>query len=386
MDFLYNAGMDKQVQITKLAYGGEGIGIIDGKICFVENALPGETVIAKITETKPRFLRGKTRQILQASPARVAPPCVYVEQCGGCQYQHVDYTEELKWKEIQVREHLTRNLKIAPELVRPITASEVPYGYRGSVTIHEEHGRRGFFAKDNRTLIEIKSCLLASPALADVFKMPAQGGKPDTTYRVSKDGKMVSSHNDSFFEIEVGGQTLITHSKSFFQNNLEMTAAMAEKIRRKAVEAAPQTFVDLYAGVGTFTFLSAPKTTLVLAEESSWGLQALEKNLEKQGLKGEVLKGKVEKIFPSWLQKSNLKKAMVVVDPPRTGMAGDLAEKLGEHPEIENLAYVSCHLGTLTRDLGLILKKGRLKVDSAFPFDMFPRTKHIEILVFLSPA
>lgn len=385
VNFLYNAHMEKEITITKIAYGGEGIGSVDGKICFVDNALPGETVLARIVEEKPKFMRARTARILAASPHRTVPECRYYGACGGCQYQHLSYEEELRWKETQVREHLSRNLKIDPALIRPIAGCAKPYGYRGSVTLHEARGRAGFFGVDNKTLVEIETCLLAADPLMEVFKRKPGGKDADTAYRVSSEGKVFSSAQDSFFDIRVGNKTITTHSKSFFQNNLEATEKLADKIKEKAAQISPAMFIDLYAGAGTFTLLSAPaNASLVIAEESPWGLQALEKNLQRWNLTAEVLKGKVERIFPEWLKKHNPQKAMLLVDPPRTGMDSRLAEKIAAHPGIENLAYVSCHLGTLTRDLGIILKNGRLKIREVYPFDMFPRTKHIEILVLLA--
>ncbi len=377
--------MHQEFKISRMAYGGEGIAHLDGKICFVENALPGETVLAQITENKAKFLRAKTVSVLTASPSRVSPPCPYANTCGGCQYQHVEYAEELKWKETQVREHLSRNLKIAPEIIRSITGSSSPYGYRNSVTLHTENGRTGFFANDNRTLVEIENCLLTAPGLRPVFKTRPARKSADRTFRISADGKIFSNTEDAFFEISAGKESFLTHSRSFFQNNAEITGKIAEKIRDFSLNPSPEIFADLYAGAGTFTLLSAPAgISLILAEESSWGLSALEKNLTRRGIRAEVLKGRVEKTFPIRLKNPDFKNAAVLVDPPRGGMAEELTKALAENPGVSRLVYLSCHLGTLTRDLGRILEKGRLKIREVLPFDMFPRTKHIEVLVFLS--
>ena len=109
--------------ITGLAYGGEGVGRSGGKVCFVENALPGEKVRAKILQTKKKILKGRAVMWLETSPSRIEPICPYVKSCGGCQYQHVTYREELKWKETQVRDYLTRNLGIESMVIREINGS-----------------------------------------------------------------------------------------------------------------------------------------------------------------------------------------------------------------------------------------------------------------------
>ena len=100
--------MDIELKIEKLVFGGDGLGFVDGKACFVERSLPGEKVLARILSDKPNFMKAKLLRVLEASPLRIHPPCPYIERCGGCQYQHLPYLEELKWKELQVRESFTQ--------------------------------------------------------------------------------------------------------------------------------------------------------------------------------------------------------------------------------------------------------------------------------------
>ena len=88
-----------RLTITKSAFGGDGVSTYQGKTCFVEGALPGEEVEAEILQDKKDFLRLRTVKVLKSSPYRVQPPCVYYGRCGGCQYQHASYEEELRLKE-----------------------------------------------------------------------------------------------------------------------------------------------------------------------------------------------------------------------------------------------------------------------------------------------
>ena len=87
--------MENEILITGLAYGGEGVGRSGGKVYFVENALPGEKVIVEILQSKKKISKAKAVKWLEASPSRLTPPCPHIKACGGCQYQHVSYTEEL---------------------------------------------------------------------------------------------------------------------------------------------------------------------------------------------------------------------------------------------------------------------------------------------------
>ncbi len=376
--------MRKEIMIESLAYGGEGVGRLDGKVYFVENALPGEKILADVLQDKKSFVRARTAEILTASPARENPPCEYIKTCGGCQYQHMNYTEELKWKENQVRDHLTRQLKISPELILPITGSKDPYHYRTSVTLHEERGRKGFFARDNRSIVEIKDCLLVHPALKPSFQASLPP-KSDVTFRMDRSGQTHSSSDKDFFRIQIGDKNIWTHSKCFFQNNLEITAAIAERLRTKLEQIKPPAFADLYSGVGTFSILSADSIKKIIClEDNPYAVEALKKNFQGRP-EMEVWEARAEDHFPKALSKISDFQAFLFLDPPRTGTANIITDTLGSTRGLAGIAYLSCHLGTLTRDLQSLLAPGKYTVASVMPFDMFPRTKHIEILTFLEP-
>ncbi len=121
--------MNLEIKIEKSAFGGDGIGYEDGKTCFVEGALPGEVVIAKVLQDKKNFIKAKIVKVVEASPFRLSPPCPYYETCGGCQYQHVTYEEELRIKESQVREMMQRgpwgppNRFLNPSVIPAVTTA-----------------------------------------------------------------------------------------------------------------------------------------------------------------------------------------------------------------------------------------------------------------------
>ncbi len=379
--------MEKEIEIKKLAYGGEGLGMLDGKICFVEGALPGETVAIRAIQDKGNFFRAKLAKILKSSDARREPECPYVRDCGGCQYQHVSYAAELEWKEIQVREYMERYLKISPELVRKIEGMDAPYRYRNTVTLHAQKDRIGFIGPDNRSVAAVKDCLLVDEKFSGVFSPDGFGAGKRKTFRLSSAGEVLSGDEDALFEVEIGKKKLVTGSKSFFQNNLRMTGRIAAKVAEWTAETKPEIFADLYAGVGTFSVLSAGAAgKIVCAEDNPDSMQALEANLRLLGRDFEILRGKVENVFPEYLKNQKPAKQMLFLDPPRTGMEKSFCEFLAVSCPAQSLVYLSCHLGTLTRDLGTILKKGNFKIREIVPFDMFPRTKHIEIAVYLAPV
>lgn len=377
--------MSKTLKIEKIAYGGEGIAFLDGKVWFVQGALPGETVEAEMLQDKKKFIRARLLKITEASPLREKEPCPYVKDCGGCQYQHTSYAEELKWKEIQVREYLSRNLKIGPEKVSPMIGASDPYRYRNSVTVHRApKDRSGFFSEDNENVTPVDDCLLADERLKPAFSTPWTGIRKKISYKLSAEGQFISEESDRIFTVNLNHQPVYTSAKSFFQNNLEMTAKIGEKLLQWTLRENAQTFMDLYCGVGTFSVLAAGKSREIVAvEDNQHSQQALRKNLEALGIPHTVLDGAVEKVLPEFVSRRGLENAFVFADPPRVGMMPAAVQCLAGREPAKALAYLSCHLGSLTRDLGILLRGGRYQLDEAIPFDMFPRTKHIEILVLL---
>lgn len=378
-----------EILIDSLSYGGEGVGRLDGKVCFVEGALPGEKVLAEITQDKGSFLHAKTVTLLTRSPRRIEAPCAYFGTCGGCQYQHTDYETEVSWKSIQAREYIARYLKIDGSRVQPLVPSPSFYNYRTSITLNRSNkaGAAGFVARDNKTVIPVDTCLLADAGLTSIFQQgpSLSRGEDSLTYRIGADGRVVTSRENKLFQVQTGSTILSTHSRGFFQNNLAVTELIGQQLKSWVKEFTPEIFVDLYAGAGTFTLLGASEVTrLVCVESNPYSIEALQRNAKELGLTLEILKGAVEKRVNDWLDEIRTRLSMVFLDPPRKGIEPRVAKALGRHAGAEALVYLSCHLGTLTRDLRWILEAGRYEVRQIIPYDMFPRTKHIELLVLLT--
>ncbi|HTL71264.1 MAG TPA: TRAM domain-containing protein [Candidatus Eisenbacteria bacterium] len=385
-----------EIEIQRLAFGGEGVGFVEGKACFVEGALPGETVIAHILQDKKNFMKARAIKVLAPSASRVTPPCAWIETCGGCQYQHVSYAEELKLKEAQVREVMERSLGLPRDVFRSIRSDGREYRYRNSVTVHrtQKDDRRpqalGFVGRDNRTRVAVADCLLVDERLAPVFaaRGPLKKGVERVSFKLSEKSEIVSDLEETFPRIRIGSQSLLASSRGFFQNNLGVTALLAAQVGEWVDETKPSSFFDLYAGVGTFSFLSAPSVASVFCvEESPESLQALRMNrAERSRHSLEIIEGRSEKAFPLVWDRRGEGRAMICLDPPRAGLERELAEFLGARTDASAIVYVSCDLATLVRDLKIILDAGRYVVAEAVPFDMFPRTRHIEIAVLLKPA
>ena len=116
----FNLGDKINLTIHDVAFGGEGVGRLGEFVVFVPFVITGETVEAEITEVKKNFARAKLLRVITPSPERVSPECKYYGACGGCQYQHVSYTEQLRVKHKQISDLFERVGKISPEKVAPV--------------------------------------------------------------------------------------------------------------------------------------------------------------------------------------------------------------------------------------------------------------------------
>jgi tRNA/tmRNA/rRNA uracil-C5-methylase (TrmA/RlmC/RlmD family) len=385
--------VDIELKIEKLVFGGDGLGFVEGKACFVEGALPGEKIHARILSDKPNFMKSKLIRVLESSPHRIHPPCPYIERCGGCQYQHLPYAEELKWKENQVRESFTQAFKGDEIPILPIRYGAKDYGYRTSITIHRtteknnKSQRLGFIGHDNYSKVMIDYCMLADERLREVFTAEHKLNRREEKRAVKLDekGRIFTSDEEKLYRVRIGGRSLWTSSMGFFQNNIEVTELIAKQLSEYLAAIKPARFLDLYAGVGTFPLLTAQGIPEVHCfEDNPYSTGCLRRNVRDQEMPlAGVFAGKVEKNFPRFIARSPKPGTLVFMDPPRQGIASSLADFLAKEDVGENIFYLACDLQILLRDLRQILATGRYKVREVIPFDMFPRTKHIEILTWL---
>ena len=381
-----------QLRIEKSVFGGDGLASLDGKTVFVENALPGEIVQARFLSEKKDWSRAKTLKVITPSGARVEPRCRYYGRCGGCQYQHADYPQELRMKESQVREVLEKFAGIH-DRVQSILHGKLDYGYRRSATFQVIREKKtkvhslAYISKDNVTPLKVQSCDLLHPSLARVLKEVPRIGR-DTkkiSFKVSQDGKVHSDEKEVFFPVTLSGQRLLVSSQAFFQNNWEVTELISHKIAEVVSRFRPQVFFDLYAGVGTFTFLCAkdvPK--IICVEENPHAMAALRMNREASGwLQVDVQEGRVERVFEKLWREAGVSDALIFLDPPRQGLDRKLAAFLADRVKAKALVYVSCDPATLARDLKIFLSAENWKLEEIIPYDMFPRTKHVEAVAVL---
>ena len=155
-----------ELQIDDLSHDAYGVGRFQGYALFVKDALPGEVIKAKVLKTKKNFGYAKLLALLEPSTTRMAPPCPLYAKCGGCQLQHMAYSEQLKFKEKLVCSNLERigGIDLSDVQFHPIMGMAEPWRYRNKtqVPIGEEEGGLigGFYRDRSHDIIDMKQCLI----------------------------------------------------------------------------------------------------------------------------------------------------------------------------------------------------------------------------------
>src|SRR5437868_11143011 len=131
-------GQVATIAITDIAFGGEGVGRVGQFVVFVPFVLVGEEVEVEVVEVKKQFARARLVRVVRESPGRVTPRCRYFGDCGGCQYQHVDYALQLEWKRKQIGDLLQRVGGFEGTLVGAVKACPAPFHYRNRVMVRSQ--------------------------------------------------------------------------------------------------------------------------------------------------------------------------------------------------------------------------------------------------------
>ncbi|MEW5947792.1 MAG: 23S rRNA (uracil(1939)-C(5))-methyltransferase RlmD [Thermodesulfobacteriota bacterium] len=421
----------KTVTIERLVYGGSGLGRTDGKVVFIPFTLPGERVKARIEESKRHYDKGLLLRILAPSPRRIPAPCPHFGRCGGCQWQHIAYQNQLSFKEDIFRETLARIAHVAGEKILPILPSPAAFGYRNRVRLHVKGGRIGFFAAHSYEIVEIEDCKIAHYLINRIIKdikdaLPlsslqklagieimvspeeVQGvlilhtGRPlsqadEDTIRLQSGripdikkcvvqgpgglpAQMNFGKEDSLklFVPEGDGLTYFLFPGVFAQVNTSQNDILITKVMEWADISSDHKALDLFCGMGNFTLPLARKAkevTGIEAHRLSVKNALFNKTINRLDnitfLQQEVAAG------IDMLIRDKQCFDLILLDPPRQGCR-DIIKRL-PFLRPSRILYISCDPATLARDITHLRAEGFDLVRSQ-PLDMFPQTYHIESL------
>jgi 23S rRNA (uracil1939-C5)-methyltransferase len=420
-----NANPAATLEIDALSYGPYGIGRLDGKAVMIPHTAPGDTVEARIVETKERYAVGQAVRIVTPSPVRQTPPCPYVPACGGCTWQHIQYAAQLKAKQQNVDDMLRRIGKLEGYELRPIIPSPFEYQYRRRIRLQVSPSRKlGYYGAASHQIVAIDSCLIGDERLNGAIAVTERwlssvrtaikeveivcGEEPgEIVVLAHATGELVPGDQtacEAFVHGSGAPQGLIIGGKGlrnawgratitlrltaelalkvdadvFIQVNPDANRVLLAELINAADFQANDRALELYCGAGNFTLAIAQRTREVVAVEGDRHSIANAKlNAQRNGLENIRWICSAVPAALAQLQKRKEKFTKIVLDPPRAGAKGleaDLAA-LGA----KRMIYVSCDPTTLARDLAALAKLG-YRTKLVQPIDLFPQTYHVETL------
>ncbi len=398
-----------RVELTThgVAKGGNAVAREEsGRVVFVEGALPGERVLVElIPSNKKSFGRGRVLEVLDASPHRVEPSCPEVDHgCGGCDFQMVAVSEQLKLKETVVRDALERVGRQDISSLEISTVALPARGYRTTVRCLVVDGVASFRARQSNQGVPVASCEVAHPLIQTLIaegrfgtgeaapkevtmRVGAATGDqmvyvtpsiaPDTS--VPGDDKVVLIGADdikagrrAWIHEEVAGRIWRISANSFFQARPDGAEALVNAVRDAVGDLRPDSRAfDLYGGVGLFAGTVFPEDCrVVMVEQNPSSIADARVNLEQDpNLDVRIVKSKVE----SWTPK---RADVVVADPARQGLGRVAVSKITE-TDAPTIVLVSCDAASLARDADLLGRRG-YRLDTLTVIDLFPMTSHTE--------
>ncbi|MFD7287427.1 class I SAM-dependent RNA methyltransferase [Streptomyces sp. NPDC059863] len=428
-------GEEYEVEVGPVAHGGHCIArTAGGRVLFVRHALPGEKIVARVTEGEEdsRYLRADAVKIIEPSKDRVEAPCPYAGpgRCGGCDWQHAKPGAQRRFKGEVIAEQLQRLAGLTPEeagwdgTVMPAPGDKLPAGevpaWRSRVQYAiDKDGRAGLRKHRSHEVEPVEHCMIATEGVSElgverrewpqiatveaiaasgsgdrqVILTPREGGrlplveldKPVSVLRVDeRDGGVHRVHGRAFVRERADGRTYRVGMGGFWQVHPQAPQLLVEAVMQGLMPRKGETALDLYCGVGLFAGAIAERvgeTGAVLGIES--GKRAVEDarhNLQDLP-RVRIEQGKVDQVLPrTRITETDL----IVLDPPRAGAGKQTVKHLSDLGA-RRIAYVACDPAALARDLAYF-REGGYRPRTLRAFDFFPMTHHVECVAILEPV
>ncbi|MFC4512005.1 class I SAM-dependent RNA methyltransferase [Streptomyces ehimensis] len=428
-------GHEYEVEVGPVAHGGHCVARTEsGRVLFVRHALPGERVIARVTEgeSTSRFLRADAVRVLEASKDRVPAPCPFSGpgKCGGCDWQHAKPGAQRRLKGEVIAEQLMRLAGLTPEeagwdgTVMPAEGDKLPAGQvpawrtRVQYAIDAE-GHAGLRKHRSHEVQVIDHCMIAAEGVSElgiekrewpqiasveaiaatgshdrqVILTPKPGGrlpiveldKPVSVMRIGERDKQVHPvHGRAFVRERADDRTYRVGAGGFWQVHPQAADTLVKAVMQGLMPRKGDMALDLYCGVGLFAGSLAErvgdKGAVLGIESSKRAVEDARHNLRDLD-RVRIEQGKVESVLP----RTRIDSAdIIVLDPPRAGAGRETVRHLATLGA-RRIAYVACDPAALARDLKYFAEEGYEPVKLR-AFDLFPMTHHVECVAILKPV
>lgn len=432
-------------EVESMDLEARGVAHQDGKVVFVDGALPGERVIARIARRKPSFDVARTEQILRSSSQRVDPPCAYFGQCGGCAMQHLRPEAQVAVKQRVLEDALGHIGKVRPEhVLSPMHGPTWGYRYRARLSVRLVAKKGGvlvgFREKRGSYVADMDHCLVLPRQVSDLLRplrnligdLSAPKSIPQIEVAVGDEGTaLLLRHMEplSASDIELLREFAARHAvmwwlqpkgidtvhplerldderlayhlpefglrmafrpTDFTQVNSQVNRMLISRALGLLELQPHERVADLFCGLGNFTLPLATRVREVVGVEGSQALVDRATEAAAQNGLADRATFSVLNLFEvdeDWLRSLGRFDRMLI-DPPREG-AEAVSRALAAMAPYERpvrLVYVSCNPATLARDAGILVREGGYRLSAAGVINMFPHTGHVEsIAVFDGP-
>ena len=421
-------------RVVSLTHDGRGVVKIDGKVWFIDGAIPGETISFIKTGRRKSYGLGRIEEVVTASPERVVPDCNYFGVCGGCSLQHIDVAAQLRLKEKLVIDQMSKIGGIHISDLRPPIESP-PWGYRrrarlsvrlvpkkGGVLVGFREKRKSYVTNldlcmtlDRRVggLLPSLQSLISSFSIPDkvpqvevavgdrdvalVFRHLAALGPGD----LNNLGSYARTHQIQCY-LQPGGKETVRpyfpvqplmleyglengsirvqfSPTDFTQVNHTVNESLVATALGELELGAEDRVLDLFCGVGNFSLPIASRVSQVVGVENDPALvDRASQNASLNGFRNTEFQRRdlYEESLNSWCPGSFNK---LIIDPPRSG-AQEVAMGLVPRVRPQRIVYVSCNPATLARDSAILISNNKYRLQSLRVIDMFPHTTHVEVL------
>jgi 23S rRNA (uracil1939-C5)-methyltransferase len=368
------------LKAEKWVNDGFTLGFYNRMPIFILGAIPGETVVCNLYEVTSKYSKGSVCEVLDPSPLRREAPCDIFLSCGGCTFQHLDYTEEKIIKENLLKNDIIFNklLDINSSILKSIPFySEDEYGYRNNVQLKIKNGMNGFYRVKSNQLVPLpeSGCLLLDKELNQYIKyfpnkIPIDG-------KVRKDSKGLKKYGTEISVFQINDLIYEIPENGFFQINQFLIEPWLQKI--KNLSGFDNQILEFFCGAGVIScFLSQNQTHIHGFELGHQSIQYAKQNAKKNSLSNITFEKK--DLYRDEIHFTSKTDFICIANPPRAGL-GKIVKKYIKNTKPKKIIYSSCNYTTLIPDLKDLMEL--YEVLSIEIFDFFPKTPYFETLVIL---
>ncbi|WP_332674520.1 23S rRNA (uracil(1939)-C(5))-methyltransferase RlmD [Aromatoleum sp.] len=420
--------------IESLDHEGRGVTHVDGKVVFVEGALPGEQIEYSVYRSRPSYDLAQVTRIVKSGAQRVAPRCPHFSVCGGCSMQHLDPVAQAAGKQRVLEDALWHVGKVKPAVVYPaIHGPSWGYRYRARIGVRVVPSKGGvligFHERRSSYIADMQRCdvlpphvsemlpalheLIGGLSIADRIPQIEVAVSDATTVLVFRNLLPLTREDDArlaAFAAEHGVQVWLQpgrpesahhlHPKNvpelaytlpefdlklaylptdFTQVNNDVNRLLIRRAMQLLDPQPGERIADLFCGLGNFSLPIARRGARVIGVEGSDALVArARENARRNGLEARSefhAANLFEVTEDSLAALGPLDK--LLIDPPREGAIA-VVKALGPQQLPPRIVYVSCNPATLARDAAVLVREKGYRLAGAGIANMFPQTSHVE--------